>query len=90
MIRDPGPNASVSIVKKALVVIASLAILATFWLGAAHALSATRHDAKPATRNASPSTEVLRVQQNDVPVDYEVDMHDGGVWGQQTGESQGG
>ncbi len=76
--------------KKALVVIASLAIIASFWLGAAHALSASRHDAKPATRNASQSTEVLRVQQNDVPVDYEVDMHDGGVWGQPNGESQGG
>ena len=89
MIRDRRPKASVSIVKKALVVIASLAIIATFWLGAAHTLSAARHDAKPATRNAPPSTDVLRVQYNEVQVDYEVDMHDGGVWGQQSSTDGG-
>ena len=75
--------------KKALVVIASLAIIATFWLGAAHTLSAARHDAKPITRNAAPSTDVLRVQYNEVPLDYEVDMHDGGVWGEQTSTDGG-
>jgi hypothetical protein len=89
VIRGRLPKASVSNVKKALVVIASLAIIATFWLGAAHTLSAARHDPKPVTRNAAPSTDVLRVQYNEVQVDYEVDMHDGGVWGEQSSVNGG-
>ena len=78
--------------KKALVVVAAVALVASFWLGAANALSATRHDVKTrqASGNANASTEVLRVQYQEVQVDYQVDMHDGGAWGQPSGESQGG
>jgi hypothetical protein len=91
VIRDRRRDASVGTVKKALVVVAAVALVVSFWLGAANALSATRHDAKrPVTGGASASTEVLRVQYQEVQVDYQVDMHDGGVWGQPSGESQGG
>jgi hypothetical protein len=78
-------------VKKALVVIAAVALVATFWLGAANALSATRHETKrPVTAGPNASTEVLRIQYQEVQVDYEVDMHDGGVWEQQSSGSLGG
>jgi hypothetical protein len=42
------------------------------------------------TAGPNASTEVLRVQYQEVQVDYEVDMHDGGVWEQQTSGSLGG
>jgi hypothetical protein len=90
VIRRRRRHASFGTVKKAFMVIAAVALVASLWLGAANALSATRHDAKPATRVPTTSTEVLYVQYQEAPVDYEVDMHDGGVWGQQSGESQGG
>ena len=90
MIRDRGPEASVDLVKKALMVLASLALVAIFWAGAANAMSTAHRDAKTQPRGTAVTTEVLRVQQQ-VQVDaFEVDMHDGGVWEQQPGESDGG
>jgi hypothetical protein len=71
-------------------VVVALAIAVTLWLGAAKTLSAARHDTEPATRNATTSTEVLRVQYQEVQIDNGVDMHDGGVWEQQSSGSQGG
>ena len=89
MIRDRGPEASVDLVKKALMVLASLALVAIFWAGAANAMSTAHRDAKTQPRGTAVTTEVLRVQQQQVDA-FEVDMHDGGVWEQQPGESDGG
>ena len=92
MIRDRGPEASVDLVKKALVVLASLALVAIFWVGAANAMSATHRDAKgqPQTRSTVVTTEVLGAQHQEQVDTFEVDMHDGGVWEQQPGDSAGG
>ena len=77
--------------KKTLVVIAAIVLIASFWLGAANAMSATRHEAKrPVTAGPNAATEVLRVRYQEVPVDTEVDMHDGGVWEQQSDGTQSG
>ena len=89
MIRDRGPEASVDLVKKALMALASLALVAIFWAGAANAMSTAHRDAKTQPRGTAVTTEVLRVQQQQVDA-FEVDMHDGGVWEQQPGESDGG
>jgi hypothetical protein len=79
-------------VKRALVVVASLVLIAMFWVGAANAMSAVRHEpTRPATRGATVTTEVLRVEYQEVQVDLSsVDMHDGGQWEQQPSESHGG
>ena len=76
--------------KKTLVVIAAIVLIASFWLGAANAMSATRHEAKRPITAGPAATEVLRVQYQEVPVDTEVDMHDGGVWEQQSDGTQSG
>jgi len=80
---------SVGTVKKALVVVTSLALLAMLWMGAAHTLSARSDASRPVTRRATETTEVLRVQSVQVDT-FEIDMHDGGVWGQPESESDGG
>ena len=78
--------------KKALVVLASLALVAIFWVGAANAMSATHRDAKgqPQTRSTVVTTEVLGAQHQEQVDTFEVDMHDGGVWEQQPSDSAGG
>jgi len=80
---------SVGSVKKALVVVTSLALLAMLWMGAAHTLSARGDAPRPVTRGATETTEVLRVQSVQVDT-FEIDMHDGGVWGQPQSDSDGG
>ena len=70
--------------KKALVVLASLALVAIFWVGAANAMSATHRDAKGQPQPSTVvTTEVLGAQHQEQVDTFEVDMHDGGVWEQQ-------
>ena len=52
-------------------------------------MSTAHRDAKTQPRGTAVTTEVMRVQQQQVDA-FEVDMHDGGVWEQQPGESDGG
>jgi len=79
---------SVGSVKKALLIVVSLAVVAMLWMSAAHTTSA-RHDAiRPATRGATDATDVLRVQTVQVDT-FEIDMHHGGVWGQLQSDSDG-
>ena len=80
---------SVGTVKKAITVVASLALVALLWMNAAKAMAAQHDTARPVTRGAAESTEVLRVQTVQVDT-FEIDMHDGGVWGQPQSESDGG
>ncbi len=89
MIRSRRRRDSVGTVKKALVVVTSLALLAMLWMGAAHTLSARSDASRPVTRRATETTEVLRVQSVQVDT-FEIDMHDGGVWGQPQSDSDGG
>lgn len=81
---------SVVAVKKALVVIATLALVASFLLGAANAVRASQRDqARPATRAAT-ATETIRVQYQEVQVNtFEIDTHDGGTWGEPSGSNGG-
>ena len=77
--------------KKALVVLASLALVAIFWVGAANAMSATHRDAKGQPQPSTVvTTEVLGAQHQEQVDTFEVDKHDGGVWEQQPGDSAGG
>jgi len=88
VIRNRRLRDSFSTMKKALLIVVSLAVVAMLWLGAGHTTSA-RHDAtRPVTRGTTDSTEVLRVQSVQVDT-FEIDMHDGGVWGQPQSESDG-
>ena len=88
MIRDRPAGASFDLVKKALVVLASLALVAIFWVGAANAMSATHRDAKGQPQPSTVvTTEVLGAQHQEQVDTFEVDMHDGGVWEQQPSDS---
>ena len=80
---------SVGSVNKTLLVVTSLALLAMLWMGAAHTLSARSDASRPVTRGATETTQVLRVQSVQVDT-FEIDMHDGGVWGQPQSDSDGG
>jgi hypothetical protein len=75
-------------VKKTLAVVASLALIVILWMGAANTASARHEATRPVTRGVTDATEVLRVQT--VQVDpFEIDTHDGGVWGQPQSDSDG-
>ena len=89
MIRSRLRRDSVGSVKKTLLVVTSLALLAMLWMGAAHTLSARGDASRPVTRGATETTQVLRVQSVQVDT-FEIDMHDGGVWGQPQSDSDGG
>lgn len=89
MIRARAARDSFGIVKKVVAAtVVALALVASFWLGHAGQTSAHNDSRRPVTRGVSEVTEVLRVQE--VQVDYEIDMHDGGQWEQPRSESDGG
>jgi hypothetical protein len=92
VICETKPADSVLAVRKALAVIGMLALVACLLLSAANAVRASRHDpASPPIHATTTATEVIRVEYQDVHVDtFEVDTHDGGSWGDQSGTDQGG
>ena len=89
VIRSRWRRDSVGSVKKALMIVASLALVALLWMNAAKAMAAQHDAARPVTRGATETTEVLRVQTVQVDT-FEIDMHDGGVWGQPQSDANGG